>query len=147
MHASLNLFSILRSMCMAARLCGLVDHYPVVPDAKVHGRTLPVDAFDLPRSLFGAVQADMKTFDLAQLAFCLGFGDSGDQVVADLGNEVSTVGRTMSWLHCGRRLQRCQQRKAECPPAIGGTSGAPTCYCRTIIEATRLASLEMLVAA
>ncbi|TJZ59193.1 hypothetical protein FCH28_03625 [Streptomyces piniterrae] len=35
--------------------------------------------------LLGASQADLETFDLAEPAFRLGFDDSGDQVVVDLG--------------------------------------------------------------
>ena len=33
---------------------------------------------------FGASQADLEALDLAEPAFRLGFGDSGDQVVADV---------------------------------------------------------------
>lgn len=54
-------------------------------DAKVHGRVLPVAPIELAELLLGASQADLETFDLAEPAFRLGFGDSGDQVVADLG--------------------------------------------------------------
>ncbi|MEV1178339.1 hypothetical protein [Nonomuraea sp. NPDC049784] len=54
-------------------------------DAKIHGRMLPVAPIELAELLLGASQADLETFDLAEPAFRLGFGDSGDQVVADLG--------------------------------------------------------------
>ncbi|MEU0645954.1 hypothetical protein [Streptomyces umbrinus] len=54
-------------------------------DAKVHGRLLPAALIELTELLLGASQADLETFDLAAPAFLLGFGDSGDQVVADLG--------------------------------------------------------------
>jgi hypothetical protein len=54
-------------------------------DAKGHGRMLPVAPIELAELLFGASQADLETLDLAEPAFRLGFGDSGDQVVADLG--------------------------------------------------------------
>ncbi|MET9074703.1 hypothetical protein [Streptomyces sp. NPDC004232] len=54
-------------------------------DAQVHGRRLPVAPIELAELLLGADEADLETFDLAEPAFCLGFGDSGDQVVADLG--------------------------------------------------------------
>ncbi|MGY0065840.1 hypothetical protein ACWZEH_03140 [Streptomyces sp. QTS137] len=54
-------------------------------NAKVHGRMLPVDLIELAELLLGASQADLETFDLAEPAFPLSFGDSGDQVVADLG--------------------------------------------------------------
>jgi hypothetical protein len=54
-------------------------------DAMVHGRLLPVAPIELEGLLLGAGQADLETFDLAEPAFRLGFGDSGDQVVADLG--------------------------------------------------------------
>ncbi|MEK8146663.1 hypothetical protein NKH18_51515 [Streptomyces sp. M10(2022)] len=46
---------------------------------------LPVAPFELAELLLGASQADLETLDLAEPAFRLGFGDSGDQVVADLG--------------------------------------------------------------
>ncbi len=46
---------------------------------------LPVDLIELEELLLGASQADLETFDLAEPAFRLGFGDSGDQIVADLG--------------------------------------------------------------
>ncbi|MEU1305371.1 hypothetical protein [Streptomyces shenzhenensis] len=55
-------------------------------DAKGHGRMLPVAPIELADELLlGASQADPETLDLAEPAFRLGFGDSGDQVVADLG--------------------------------------------------------------
>lgn len=54
-------------------------------NAKVHGRIPPVAPIELTELLLGASQADLETFDLAEPAFHLGFGDSGDQVVADLG--------------------------------------------------------------
>ncbi|MGW1718932.1 hypothetical protein [Streptomyces sp. NPDC002156] len=40
---------------------------------------------ELAELLLAAGQADLETFDLAEPAFRLGFGDSGDHVVADLG--------------------------------------------------------------
>ena len=46
---------------------------------------LPVAPIELAELLLGAGQADLETFDLAESAFRLGFGDSGDQAVADLG--------------------------------------------------------------
>ncbi|GAA0920789.1 hypothetical protein GCM10009576_024930 [Streptomyces rhizosphaericus] len=46
---------------------------------------LPVAPIELAELLFGASQADLETFDLAEPAFRLGLGNSGDQVVADLG--------------------------------------------------------------
>lgn len=45
---------------------------------------LPVASIELAELLLGASQADPETVDLAEPAFRLGFGDSGDQVVADL---------------------------------------------------------------
>jgi hypothetical protein len=54
-------------------------------DAKVYGRMLPVAPIELAELLLSASQADLETFDLAEPAFRLGFGGSGDQVVADLG--------------------------------------------------------------
>lgn len=54
-------------------------------DAKTHDRMLPVAPIEPAELLLGTSQADLETFDLAEPAFRLGFGDSGDQVVADLG--------------------------------------------------------------
>ncbi|MFB7109188.1 hypothetical protein [Streptomyces sp. NPDC056291] len=54
-------------------------------NAKIHGRMLPVGLIELAELLLGASQADLETFDLAEPAFPFSFGDSGDQVVADLG--------------------------------------------------------------
>lgn len=54
-------------------------------DAQVHGRRLPADPIELAELLLGAGQADLETFDLAEPALRLGFGDLDDQVVADLG--------------------------------------------------------------
>ncbi|WP_326615848.1 hypothetical protein OG863_01295 [Streptomyces decoyicus] len=54
-------------------------------DAKAHDHMLPVAPIEPAEPLLGAGQADLETFDLAEPAFRLGFGDSGDQVVADLG--------------------------------------------------------------
>ncbi|MFF9410375.1 hypothetical protein ACF1B0_33340 [Streptomyces anandii] len=53
-------------------------------DAEVHCRMLPVAPIELAEFLHGAGEADLEPFDLAEPAFPLGFGDSGDQVVADL---------------------------------------------------------------
>ncbi|WP_328741671.1 hypothetical protein OG436_04660 [Streptomyces caniferus] len=64
-------------------------------DAKVHGRMLPVAQTELAELLLGASQADPETFDLAEPAFRLGFGDSGDQVVADL-DKPCPLGRVRS---------------------------------------------------
>ena len=52
-------------------------------DAQVHGRRLPVAPIELAELLLGDGQADLETFDLAEPAFRLGFGDSGNEVVAD----------------------------------------------------------------
>lgn len=97
-HASSNLFSILAEVHAAARLRGCIDHYASITthggDAKVHGRVLPVAPIELAE-LLGASQADLETLDLAEPAFRLGFGDSGDQVVADLGKP-SPLGRVRS---------------------------------------------------
>ncbi|EMF56261.1 MULTISPECIES: hypothetical protein [Streptomyces] len=45
---------------------------------------LPVASIALTELLLSASQADLENFDLAEPAFRLGFGDSRDQVVADL---------------------------------------------------------------
>lgn len=54
-------------------------------DAKVHDPMLSVAPIEPAELLLGAGEADLEPFDLAEPAFPLGFGDSGDQVVADLG--------------------------------------------------------------
>ncbi|MEU5574593.1 hypothetical protein [Streptomyces coeruleorubidus] len=54
-------------------------------DAEVDGRVLPGALIEPAELLLGVGQADPETSDLAEPAFRLGFGDSGDQVVADLG--------------------------------------------------------------
>ncbi|MFE9679352.1 hypothetical protein ACFYO5_35445 [Streptomyces sp. NPDC006259] len=55
-------------------------------NSQVNGLLLLGDLYvELAEFLLGASQADLETFDLAEPAFRLGFGDSGDQVVADLG--------------------------------------------------------------
>jgi hypothetical protein len=64
-------------------------------DAKVHGRVLPVAPIELAELLLGASQTDLETLDLAEPAHPLGFGDSGDQVVADLG-QPCPLGRVRS---------------------------------------------------
>ncbi|AQW56511.1 hypothetical protein SHXM_09974 [Streptomyces hygroscopicus] len=46
---------------------------------------LPVAPIELAELLLSASQTDLETLDLAEPAFRLGFGDSGDQVVADIG--------------------------------------------------------------
>ncbi|MFG2629180.1 hypothetical protein [Streptomyces sp. NPDC048473] len=56
---------------------------------------LPVALIELAELLLGASQADLETFDLAEPAFRLGFGDSDDQVVADL-DQPCPLGRVRS---------------------------------------------------
>ena len=41
---------------------------------------------DLGELVLGAGEADLESFSFAQPAFALGFGDAGDEVVADLGD-------------------------------------------------------------
>ncbi|MFJ9821140.1 hypothetical protein ACIRU3_38980 [Streptomyces sp. NPDC101151] len=53
---------------------------------------LPVAPIELAELLLGASQADLETLDLAEPAFRLGFGDSGDRAVAELG-EPCPLGR------------------------------------------------------
>ncbi|WP_406194639.1 hypothetical protein OG920_03640 [Streptomyces europaeiscabiei] len=62
---------------------------------QVHGRRLPVAPIELAERLLGAGQADLETIDRAEPAFRLGFGDSDDHVVADLGKPCS-LGRVGS---------------------------------------------------
>ncbi|TDD06802.1 hypothetical protein E1292_14685 [Nonomuraea deserti] len=45
---------------------------------------LPVAPIELAELFLGASQADLESFDLAEPAFAFGFGDAGDEVVADL---------------------------------------------------------------
>jgi hypothetical protein len=45
---------------------------------------LPVAPAALAEFLLSASQADLQTFDLAELAFALGLSDADDEVVADL---------------------------------------------------------------
>ena len=47
---------------------------------------------DLCEFVFGASQADLKPFDLAEPAFTFGLGDAGVEVVADLQQPVLLVG-------------------------------------------------------
>ena len=41
---------------------------------------------DLGEFVFGSGEADLESFDFAGPAFAFGFGDAGDEVVADLGD-------------------------------------------------------------
>jgi hypothetical protein len=43
-------------------------------------------AVDLGELVFGAGEADFESFGFAEPAFAFGFGDAGDEVVADLGD-------------------------------------------------------------
>lgn len=61
-------------------------------DAKAQDRMLPVAPIELAELLLGSSHADLETFDLAEPAFRLGVGDSGDQVVADLGKPCQVGG-------------------------------------------------------
>jgi hypothetical protein len=49
------------------------------------GAGAPVDLGEL---VLGAGEADRESFGFAEPAFAVGFGDTGDQVVADLGDAV-----------------------------------------------------------
>lgn len=55
-----------------------------VGQAKVNGSAVAGPAVNLGELVLGAGEADTESFDLAEPAFPLGFGNSGDQVVADL---------------------------------------------------------------
>ena len=52
------------------------------------GRT-PVD---LGEFVVGSGEADLESFDFAEPAFTFGFGDAGDQVVADFGDALALGG-------------------------------------------------------
>ena len=41
---------------------------------------------DLSELVFGSGETELESFDLTEPAFTLGFGDAGDQLVADLGD-------------------------------------------------------------
>lgn len=47
---------------------------------------------DLGEFVVGAGQADLETFDLAEPSFAFGFGDPGDEVVADIGDSLPLSG-------------------------------------------------------
>src|SRR6266480_423822 len=47
---------------------------------------------DLGEFVFGAGEADLESFGLAEPAFAVGFGDAGGEVVADLGDAVALGG-------------------------------------------------------
>jgi hypothetical protein len=53
--------------------------------AKANGSAVAGPAVNVGDLVLGASEADTESFDLAEPAFPLGFGDSGDQVVANLG--------------------------------------------------------------
>ncbi len=52
--------------------------------SEFRGRYMSVASVDLREFVFGASQADLESFDLAEPALTFGFGDAGGQVVADL---------------------------------------------------------------
>jgi hypothetical protein len=52
--------------------------------SEFRGRYLSVASVDLREFVFGASQADLEPFDLAEPALTFGFGDAAGQVVADL---------------------------------------------------------------
>ncbi|MFD8462706.1 hypothetical protein ACFV27_38905 [Streptomyces antimycoticus] len=58
---------------------------PCDGDAEVDGYVLSGVVIELAEFLLGAGKADLEPFDFAEPAFPLGFSDSGNQVVADLG--------------------------------------------------------------
>jgi hypothetical protein len=47
---------------------------------------------DLGEFVLGAGEADLESFGFAEPAFAVGFGDAGDEVVADLGDAVALGG-------------------------------------------------------
>ncbi|MBO3743875.1 hypothetical protein [Actinoplanes flavus] len=47
---------------------------------------------DLRQLVVGAGEADVHSFDFAEPTFAFGFGDAGDEVVADLGESVVLCG-------------------------------------------------------
>jgi hypothetical protein len=53
------------------------------------GAGAPVDLGEL---VLGAGEADLESFGFAGPAFAVGFGDAGDEVVADLGDAVPLGG-------------------------------------------------------
>ena len=73
---------------------------------------------DLGELVFGAGEADLEAFDFAEPAFAFGFGDAGDQVVADLG-EAGPLGGIRP-VHagiarrCARGCRGCRRRGRRC---------------------------------
>ena len=53
---------------------------------------------DLGEFVLGAGEADLESFGFAEPAFAFGFGDAGDQVVADLGDARPLAGVAMALL-------------------------------------------------
>ncbi len=47
---------------------------------------------ELGEVVVGSGEADLESFDFAGPAFAFGFGDAGDEVVADLGDAVALAG-------------------------------------------------------
>ncbi|MBB6347284.1 hypothetical protein FHU36_003829 [Nonomuraea muscovyensis] len=60
--------------------------------AEVDGGSAASSFVELSELVFGASQADAKSFDLAERAFAFSLGDAGFEVVADLGDAVALLG-------------------------------------------------------
>ena len=61
-------------------------------DAEVDGRRAGCALFDLGEFVVGAVEADLESFDVAEPALALCFGDAGGEVVADLDEPLAVSG-------------------------------------------------------
>jgi hypothetical protein len=64
----------------------------LVPDrghAEVDASPVLETSVDLGELVLGSRKADTKSFDFAEPAFTFGFGDAGEEIVADLDEAVS----------------------------------------------------------
>jgi hypothetical protein len=75
--------------------------------------------FDLGEFVVGADEADLESFDLAESAFTLGFGDAGGEVVADLDESLALGGVGPEHGAADACLT--------CPPSSPDPSSYPSC--------------------
>lgn len=93
---------------------------------------------ELRKLLLGSGKTDLQSFNLAEPAFRLGFGDSGDQVVADLGKPCP-LGRvrpeerasdTSVLMDAGGSEGACAGADGHLPLLEMGEEGVPLLLCR-----------------
>lgn len=70
----------------------------------------PVELCEFP---LGAGQADLEALDLAEPAFAFGFGDAGDEVVADLDEPVALGGVGPEYRAADASLSELAQHRLE----------------------------------